>query len=84
MSEQTTTAPELSPAQRRVFAAIAVRQQTIATGPSLRDLTGILGVSSTFGVHRHVQTLREAGLIEPDAGRGLILTPLAQSLIANK
>lgn len=45
--------------------------------PSLQELCDELGLASRGSLHKHIQGLIEAGLVEPGAGRGVRLTAMA-------
>lgn len=55
--------------QRAVYAYLREREASGAPPPSLDELCRAMDVSSRGSMHKHVQGLVEAGLVEPMAGR---------------
>lgn len=54
---------DLTPAQRRVYQAIAELEQELGYAPTLRQVADRAGLRSTATVHAHLQRLLQAGLI---------------------
>lgn len=59
----------LTKKQRRVLDAIAEFQRESACPPTVRELCGILGLSSPATVNHYLDVLEEAGFIRRDRGR---------------
>jgi len=53
----------MTPAQQRVYQAIADLEHDLGYGPSTREIAERAGLHSTSTVHVHLQHLLEAGLI---------------------
>jgi len=53
----------LTPAQRRLYQAIAELEQELGYAPTLRQIAERAGLRSTSTVHAHLQRLLQAGLI---------------------
>ena len=54
---------DLTPAQRRVYQAIAELEQELGYAPTLRQVADRAGLRSTATVHAHLKRLLQAGLI---------------------
>ena len=71
--------PNLTRKQSEVLSHLIEKHRAGAPPPGLETLCGWLGVRSRGSMHRHVQALVSAGLVEPMGGqqRGIRLTPQA-------
>ena len=69
----------LTPRQREIFDHLRARQGRGEPPPGLDELCTELGLSSRGSLHKQVQALIEAGLVEPPEGkrRGLRVVPEA-------
>jgi repressor LexA len=76
----SSTVRGLTAAQHRLLAALRQWQESGEPPPTLAQLCQYLGLSSKGSLHKQVQALVDAGLVEPMAGlaRGVRLTPEAQ------
>ena len=54
---------DLTPAQRRVYQAIAELETELGYAPTLRQIAERAGLRSTSTVHAHLQRLLQAGVI---------------------
>jgi len=65
--------------QQDVLALLRQRAAAQDRPPTLEELCALLGVRSRGSLHKHIQALIEAGLVEPSAGRhrGIRLVPEA-------
>lgn len=68
--------PHLTRRQQEVYEFLRDHSDQFAHPPSLDELCQALGLSSRGSLHKHIQALIEAGLIEPMEGRqrGIRLT----------
>jgi repressor LexA len=75
--EPTLSASDLTRRQRDVLAFLRKNATRFAHPPTLDELCRAMGLASRGSMHKHVQALVEAGLIEPLAQkqRGLRLAP---------
>ena len=69
----------LTPRQREIFDHLRARQGRGEPPPGLDELCAELGLSSRGSLHKQVQALIEAGLVEPPEGkrRGIRVVPEA-------
>lgn len=66
---------DLTVRQQKVLDFISNFAQTHGYSPTLRDIAAHLGVSSTFGVNRHLDALEKKGWItKSGTARGIVLT----------
>lgn len=67
--------------QREIYAFLRDNAATLTRPPTLDELCRMLGLRSRGSLHKHIQALVEAGLVEPMAGRqrGVCLTMPAAS-----
>lgn len=67
----------VTPAQRRILAAVNAWQWARRYGPSLREVANVAGYSSTSGLHRQLEQLSSLGLVSfaPLRPRSLRLGP---------
>lgn len=63
----------LTPRQEEALKIIAAKQATRRTGPTVREVAAAMGVAGN-AVQGFVGKLRAAGMIEADAGFGLVCT----------
>lgn len=71
--------PNLTTRQRELLELLR-RHAAAHHAPSLREICAELGLASAGSLHRHVQALVEAGLVEPPEGsRGIRLTEAARA-----
>jgi repressor LexA len=65
--------------QQDILALLRQRADAQAHPPTLEELCALLGVRSRGSLHKHIQALIEAGLVEPSGGqhRGIRLAPEA-------
>lgn len=63
---------QLTARQEAILRVIASHQQVRAVGPTLRQVAAEMGTAAN-AAHRHVEALRAAGRIEPEAGFGLVV-----------
>lgn len=68
-NEQARRAQRLTPRQRAVYDYLRNREARGLPAPSLSQVCLDLGLSSRGSLHKHVQALVEAGLVEPLEGR---------------
>lgn len=70
-------AAPLTRRQRAVYEFLLVQQSRWADPPTLDELCAALGLSSRGSLHKHIQALVDAGLVEPLQGkhRGIRLAP---------
>lgn len=72
---------ELTRRQQEIYDYLVAHYREFDHPPSLDELCGALGLASRGSLHKHVQALVEAGLVEPMAGRrrGIRLTERARA-----
>jgi repressor LexA len=75
-NRQAAMSDALTRRQREIFEYLREHASAFARPPTLDELCEALGLRSRGSLHKHVQALVEAGLVEPLAGRrrGLRLT----------
>lgn len=72
----------LTPRQRAIYEWLLVRQNCGQPPAGLEDICTALGLKSRGSLHKHIQALVRAGLVEPLAGkrRGVRLAPAQASI----
>ena len=63
------TKPLLTRRQQAIYDYLRQHQHTLTQPPTLDELCRALGLSSRGSMHKHVQALVEAGLVEPMDGK---------------
>lgn len=73
--------PSLTRRQARILAWLRDTLPALDHPPTLDEVCAALGLSSRGSLHKHVQALVEAGLVEPMNGRqrGIVLSPPRQT-----
>lgn len=74
-------APSLTRRQAQLLAWLRDTRPGLDPAPTLDEVCRALGLSSRGSLHKHVQALVEAGLVEPMNGRqrGIVLSPAARA-----
>ncbi len=61
--------PTLLPPRKRILVALYEFRREHEYGPTVRELCGMVGLSSTYSVHYHLGILRKWGWVEWDEGK---------------
>jgi repressor LexA len=75
---------KLTRRQQEIYQTLRDSQERFEHPPTYDELCQLLGLSSRGSLHKHIQALIQAGLVEPIEGlqRGIRLTENQQSLPA--